>query len=239
MNTDHKKSVLEDDAFLYKRSHDTVTKEDLKNLTWKQKMQYFRDYYMKKVIIALIVVIAAASILNETIINRSDCVLYIACIDDCQILQSEELTQTLEDYIQIEDKNDYANISYYNLEDYNTNMAFLTHSTTGTIDLFISSSEFFEEKSALGLFADLSEVLPSELYEQLSDRLIESRTSETDIDGNVLSYGEYKPYGIDMSDSELFSEYDGIGNDPIICISVNTENTENAIKTLTYFLGLD
>lgn len=239
MNTDNKKSVLGDDAFLYQKSHDTVTKEDLKNLTWKQKMQYFKDYYMKKVILALIIVIAATSIINETIINRSDCVLYIACIDEYMINRSEELTETLTDYIQIEDKNDYVNVSYYNLDDYNTNMAFVTHSTTGSIDLFIASSDFFEEKAALGMFADLSEVLPKELYEQLSDKIIEGRTTETDVDGNIISYGEYTPYGIDLSGNEKYTEYEGIGEAPILCISVNTENMDNIIKALTYLFDLD
>lgn len=239
MNTDHKKSVLGDDAFLYQQSHDTVSKEELKNMNFKQKLQYFKDYYMKKVIVVLIIIIAAISILNETVFNRSDCALFIACINDCMINKSEDMTTALTDYIQPEDKNDYVNISYYDLEDYNTNMAFVTHSTTGSIDLFIASSEFFEEKAALGMFADLSEVLPAEIYEQLSDKLIEGRTAETDIDGNIVSYGEYTPYGIDLSGNEKLAEYETIGKNPILCVSVTTENMDNVIKGLTYLLDLE
>lgn len=239
MNTDYKKSVLGDDAFLYQRGHDTVTKEELKNLTFQQKMQYFKDYYLKKVIVALIVIIALASIINETVFNRSDCLLSIACIDEYQIMNSDELTEELSNHIEIEDKNDYFNISSYSLDDYNSNMAFLTHSTAGSIDIYIGSSEFFEAKAELGLFSDLSEILPEELYEQLSDKLVEGRTAETDIDGNVTSYGEYIPYGIDLSDNEIYKEYGGIGENPILAISVNSSNIDHAIEILTYLFGLE
>ena len=80
MDINHRKTVLDDDATLYNRKHDTVTKEDLKNLPFKQKLHYFKDYYAKIVIATVVVLIGVIMILNETIFNRHTCVMAVATL---------------------------------------------------------------------------------------------------------------------------------------------------------------
>ena len=239
MDINHRKTVLDDDASLYNKKHDVVTKEDLKNLSFKDKLRYFKDYYLKIVVIAVIILIGVCMILNETVFNRKTCVLSIACVNEYQIERSTELNTALEEIITIENKNDYANVAYYDLDQYNMNMAFITHTTTGGVDLMICSADQFESSANRGMLMDLSELLPSETYEKLSGSILESRTSDEDYDTGEITYGEMQPFGIDISGSEIYKEYGGYGDSPILCVMANTPNTENVLKAISYLTGIE
>lgn len=75
MNIEHKKTALGDDSVLYQKRDDSFGRKDLKSLTRKQKLQYFKDYYLMKVVVVLAVLIAVGSLLNGMFFNRSECVL--------------------------------------------------------------------------------------------------------------------------------------------------------------------
>lgn len=239
MDINHRKTALDDDASLYNKKHDVVTKEDLKNLSKKDKLRYFKDYYSKKVIVVLIIIIGIIMVLNEAVFNRKNCLLQIACLNEYQIENSEELAETLEELLNIENKNDYANVSYYDTDEYNMNMAYVTHTATGSIDLLICSEEQFETSANRGMLVDLSEFLPADMYEQLSDRILESRTSDEDYDTGAITYGEYQPFGIDLSGSEVYKEYGGYGDAPILCVMINATNTDNALTGIKYLTGIE
>lgn len=238
MDINHRKTVLDDDATLYNRKHDTVTKEDLKNLPFKQKLHYFKDYYAKIVIATVVVLIGVIMILNETIFNRQTCVMAVATLNDCQIVRSEELTEVLNEHFAAE-KNDYSNISYYDLSQYNMNMAYVTHTATGGLDIQICSKEEFESSAGRGLLMDLSEFLPENMYEQLSDRILEGRYVEEDYNTGEVTYGDYQPLGIDITDSKLLQEYGAIGEELILCVIVTSPNQENALKAISLFTGIE
>lgn len=235
MDIKNKKTALGDDASIYSRNRDAATKENMKNLTKKERFQYFLDYHSKKVIVILLIVGFAGMMLYETVINPSHCVFSVACVDDVSINDTDGAQADLEEYVEIENKNDYGSVSYYNREDYNSNTAFITHMMTGTIDIIICSEEYFQTGSEQGMFADLSEVLPEDLYNSLSDRILEGQYVDTDTDGTELSRGEVTPYGIDITGSVKFEEFEGIGGDPVLCVAASSENTENIIKIVTYF----
>lgn len=235
MDIKNKKTALGDDASIYSRNRDAATKENMKNLTPKERFQYFLDYHSKKVIVILLIVAFAGMMLYETVLNPSTCVFSVACVDDVSFSDIDNAQIDLEEYIEIENENDYGSVSYYNREDYNSNTAFITHMLTGTIDIVLCSEEYFQTASEQGMFADLSTLLPEDVYESLSERMIESKIADTDTDGTVLSYGEELPYGIDISGSSKFEEFGGIGDKPILCVATSSQNTENILKIITYF----
>lgn len=235
MNIEHKKTALDDDAYIYTRNRDETNKETVKNLTRKQKLTYFKDYYSVKVLVGIILVVMICSLLNQTVFNRSSCLLSIACVDDRQIIKAEEMGVALEEYLPIEGKNDYASVSYYDRDDAQMNMAYVTHYATGSIDLIICSEDYFKEASAQGMFADLNTFLTDENKALLSDRFLNAQIAQTDDDGAVIGYEDEAPYGIDISDSEIYREYDGIGDKVILCVHVNAGNKENAQKAISFF----
>lgn len=235
MEIEHKKTALDDDAYIYTRNRDAANKENVKNLTKKQKLAYFRDYYGVKTIVAIIAVVMVCSLLNQMVFNRQTCVLSVACVDDRQIMSQEEITEDLQEYLVIENKNDYASVSYYNREDTNMNMAYVTHAATGSIDIILCSYDYFVEASNQGMLADLNELLSEDQKAALSDRFLESQYIETDDDGETVSYGEMTAYGIDVSDSVKYAEFGGVGEQTILCVHVASPNTENTLKAIDYF----
>ena len=239
MNIEHKKTALDDSASIYSRNRDAANKENIKNLTPKQKVKYFIDYYSKTVAVIVIIIIGIISLLNETVFNRSTCVLSIACINDIQIGDSDAAIAALEDYLVIENKNDYSAISYYSTDDPNMNMAYIAHIAAGSVDLVLCSEEYFLNGCEQGMFADLSTFLSEEQYAILTDRMIDGQIGHRDDSGNIISYEDPLPFGMDISDSAVFEEFTGYGANPILCVAASSENYANTIKGISWLTGIE
>lgn len=234
MDIKFKKATLDDDALMYNRSKDTITREELKQLSFKQKLTYFKDYYAKITIVVIIIIIAVASLLNTTIFNRSTCMLSLILLNG-QMEDSDPLCESLEEYLEITNKNDYVSAESFNISDYQMNMAYSTRIWAGSADIIICSKSDFEDQAARGYCADLSETLPEEMFSALSDYIVEGQEEEIDEDGNVLSRYDPQPFGIDLSESSVLEEYEIICQDPVLFITANSPNPDNAVKTLAYF----
>ena len=53
MDVKQKKTALDDDSILYQKRDDTIGKKDISSLSGRQKLQYFKDYYLKFCILDL------------------------------------------------------------------------------------------------------------------------------------------------------------------------------------------
>lgn len=235
MNIEHKKTALDDDSVIYQKRDDSFGKKDIRNLSGKQKLQYFKDYYLLKVVVVLIALAAAGSLLNGMIFNRSECVLSLAFVNGSRIAQTEELNEALAQYLE-PGRNDYVSVENYGLDDYQMQMAFVTKMSAAAIDVVVCPQDYFEEGCTLGMFADLSEFLPEETYQELSGRILEGQEAERDVEGTVVSYHEAKPYGLDISGSGLFQEFGGTEESPVLCVMANTGHGENVRNVIAYFL---
>ena len=235
MDIRNKKTALGDDSEIYKSRDNSFGKKDLKNLSRKQKLEYFRDYYLMRVIVIAAVLIVAGSMLNVMVFNRSNCVLALATLNRAQVAYPEELGSALEEYLKAEGKNDYVSAEAFNLQDAQMQMAFSTKVAATGMDLVICSKDFFEEGSAGGMFADLSDILPEDTYEALAERMIEGKEAETDDDGNVTGWKEARPYGLDISGSTAFAKFGGVDEAPILCVMGNAAHLENVQKAIAFF----
>lgn len=236
MDTKFKKTALDDDAAMYQTSKDTITKEDLKNLSGKQKLLYFRDYYLKICIAVVIGVIFIVYFTYTTVINPSRDVLSIVFLNGSYIQDTTELRTFIEDTIGMERKKDHISIEYYDLEEYQMNMVFTTKIGAGSVDLIICTYSDFVEQAQRGMFADLREYLPQEMYRSLAEQIMTGRVAETDIGGNVLSYSEDIPFAIDLSDSDLCAEYVSSLEAPVLCVAASSSNIDNALKAIACFV---
>lgn len=235
MNIEHKKTALGDDSAIYQKRDNSFGKKNLGNLSKKEKLGYFRDYYLMKVIVAVVILIAVGALLNTTVFNRSECVLSVALINESQVTESDSLTDDLDAYLGELEKNDYVAVSNFGLDDYQMEMAFLTRTATSSIDLIICPEDYFEQACNQGMLADLSGFLPQETQDALSERILKGQEAETDDDGNIISYYEAKPYGIDISGSARLTQFGGVEEHPVLCVLLNVKNTENTLKAIEYF----
>ncbi len=237
MDIEHRKTTLDDDASIYSRTKDTVTKEELKNLPWRQKLDYFRDYYLVGLAALIAIVVVVAYMLYTSVINPSREVLSVAFLDDVFVSATDELGASLEEYIGMERKKDYVSVSYYDTDDYQSNMAYMTIAGARQLDLIICSEEQFEHQANLGLLADMKEVLPEETYAQLKDRMLTGHIVDIDVTGTVTTIGDDLEYGIDITDSAVLKQYASTGADRIVlCVFAAPAHEENALKGIEYFL---
>lgn len=236
MNVKFKETVLDDDAKMYQASKDTVTKEDIKKLSGKQKIVYFKDYYLKICLAIILCGIFVGSMIYTSIINPSSNVLSIIALNGSYIKDEEEMSNSLESIIGMEREKDYVSVEYVNSEDYQMNMAFFTRVAAGDVDLIICTYSDFAEQAKKGIFADLREYLPQETYKSLTDRIMLGKIVETDTDGNIISSSEDIPLGIDLFGSKVCAEYIESLETPVLCVAASSHNTDNALKAIAYLV---
>lgn len=102
--------------------------------------------------------------------------------------------------------------------DYESQMSFTTAIAGHTIDVMIADEEFLTYYAAKDAFYDLSELLPAELYEQLTPYLLFA----DDADG--VSHA----YGLDVSGCPLLMELDL--NAPVLTAAKGTEHARIVLK---------
>lgn len=237
MDVEHKKTALDDDSEIYKKRDNSFGKKDIHSLSRKQKLEYFKDYYLKKVLVILVAVVFVGSLLNSMVFHRSTCVLGLALLNESQIEEPEALSEALTEYLDITEKNDYVSVESFNLEEAQMQMAYMAKAAAGGLDAVICPRDYFEEGAERGMFADLREILPEETYTELSDRMLEVREGkDQDEEGNIVSYYEPRPYGIDISDSAHFESLGDNEEEPVLCILQGAVNTSNAAEAITYFV---
>lgn len=234
MNIEHKKTTLGDDSILYQKRDDSLGKKDISNLSRAEKMIYFKDYYLKIVIVAAIIIIGIGHLVYTTTIGRSISLASLVFIDESYLYDTGALCDTLKEYLGSERKQDYVSASNFNLENYQENMAFVTQLTTGTIDLIICPEEYFEQGCKIGYFMDLSQYLPEEMFSALEDRILEGSYAVKDEEGEVISYEDPLPHGISLKDTARYIEFGGMLEDSVLCVSGNSENPVNTLKVLSW-----
>lgn len=235
MNIEHKKTTLGDDSLLYQKRDNSLGKKDISNLSKVEKLGYFKDYYLKFVIVILIAVIAIGHLIYSTTLGRSVTLASVVCIDDAYMAESDTLSGILKEYLGSTRKQDFVSVSNYSVDDYQQNMAYVTQLTTGSIDLIICSEEYFEQGCNRGYFADLSEYLPEEMYTELKDQILEGSFAVTDDEGEVLSYEDPLPHGISLKGTSRYTEFGGMLDDAILCVTATSSNPENTLKVLSWF----
>lgn len=234
MEIESKKTVLNDEASIYQKRKNEYTKEDFKNMSSQDKLSYFKEYYLKIVIIGLVIVIAAGVLIKDIFFDHSQSVLYVSCVNECQIDATDELSTNLKDYIKPENEKDFVTAVNYDLNNTQLNMSFVTLLNAGTLDLIVCPYDYYVEAAGAGYFVDLSDFLPANTYAALSDKILMTGLIEWDSDGNVISTGEPQAFGIDISDNEYFSGCTENTDKVVLCVVNGTLQEENALKGIEY-----
>ena len=234
MDLTNKKTALDDAADLYQQREEKTQRERWKEMkTFRQKWDYFKEYYIVKTV-AIVVAIALLCYLGYTIfVPKPEKIFYTAIIDyvvpeTARLTMEEEFFAYLEGTEQqkIEFDDSFAFYKDYN---YAIRRSFMTYVVAGDMDVIIMPEFLFE--AYVAYYTPLADVLPSDLYEQLSEYFV--KAPKRDAQGNVLE-GTEQFYGIDITDVSLMQ--DTTSEERVILTvvgtSVHTENTVNFIKYL-------
>lgn len=234
MNIENKKTALDDDSLLYQKRDDSLGKKDTSSLSPVQKLGYFRDYYLKAVIVGVIILAIAASLIYNMFFRHQYTALSVAFLNDARIVDTQALSQDLYQYYGLTRADDFVDIENYNMDDYTLQMKFATLVAAKSIDAIVVSQEDFEYYAGLDYLIDLKQLLPADVYDKWKDRIVTGSVVDTDDNGNVIKTYPAAPYGIDISDCALFQNYEKIGDKAILGIVSNTERLDNVIYFLDY-----
>ncbi|MBE5930606.1 MAG: hypothetical protein E7268_06050 [Lachnospiraceae bacterium] len=234
MDISEKKTTLDDSASIYQKREEKTDKEKWRELKgFKAKWEHFKAYYLLKVFIWVCVIGFVGYAIYEMVAPDPERMLYVAILDT--VVQTDEmdaLKEGYEEYISLDEETQdvyFDNmIMVSNKADPTSAQKFTAHAFVGDIDIIIAREGLIKEYAGYYL-RPLSDQLPADLYEALSEKYCYARA--VDADGNV---GEELPYGVYIGEYAETSPYYG---EPIVLAIVgNSKRADNAEAFVRYLL---
>ncbi len=254
MDISDKKTVLDDAASIYQKREEKSERAKWKELKgFQAKWDHFRAYYLLKTAIwasvAVLVIYAGYAMLRP----KKEQVLYVAILDAVLLNdETEELQAGYNEYLGIDEKTQESRFDNSMLvsgvRQTSSMQQLMTHVFAGEIDVIIVGESTFKGWGGV-LFHPLSEQLPADLYEELSERFCYAPSQ--DGNGNIIE-GEEKPYGLYVTDlfrgrekpygdyvTELLSGRENEAEPLVLGICGNSGNEKNAEEFVRYILQRD
>lgn len=233
-----------------------IQTDKMKNMTAKQKAGYIADYYKWPIIITIAVVAGLIAFIHSQVTKKTN-VLYCEMINsnlyyDTQTTMMTDFAATEKDfdpkheemYLGVGMNIDYNNADNVTLS-YQEKLA--AEYNVGDIDITIANKAVISQYAQMEAYADLSSLLPADLYKELQDKGYKFYTC-TLTDDNGKSYTA--PVGIYIKDCPVFKKgcEDESGNnepvypeadgyEPIFTIAFNSSHTDYAIDFLRFLIS--
>ncbi len=236
---DLKKAKLDDDSFIYAKRDEKSTKEKWQEMNGKEKWKFFRDYYLFKVILGIIIIALLGKLCWDTFGPKPTEVLNIAIDSYSYLLEDfEDMQKQLIEHMELDTEESSLRLdTNYDLSnDQNSVQRISLYLMTGELDGLIATEKHFTGYVEKNAMAPLKDVLPADLYEQLSDKYFMGKVIDKELDGTINSISEEDVYGIYLDHLPLFSKYVEREDKPIFGIPASGADKENAITFLRFLL---
>ena len=204
-----------------------------KEMTWKQRWQYFMDYYFK---ITLVIVIAAGlviSFIKTVFFDKTETMVSMMVVDESIYMELDRAEEELKEKMGWTEKYQAAPFTLMSTGNYQTEVAIFTRLQAASVDVMICDRETFDTYTGYGYFDEAEKYIPEGM--DLSDTFITGCISERDDMGEVVGYGEELVYGFDLSGSEKYKELGGTLENPVLAVTANGEHRDMAASVIAYF----
>lgn len=236
---DIKKAKLDDDSFIYTKRENKSTKQKWSEMNRKEKWTFFVDYYLAKLIFGAIILGLVIKFGWDTFGPKPEEILNVA-IDSYAYLQEDFSAMQHEflDYMELNEEEYSVRLdpNYDLANDTDSVQRLSLYTMTNDVDALIAPDATFKTNMERGALIPLTEVLPEDLLESLSDRLVRGQIIETEIDGTITKVHDEEIYGIYLDNLPLFSKYTVRADKPIFGIIRTGTRQENAIAFLRFLL---
>lgn len=235
--------------------HDEIREQNakLKGAPLKEKLSYFKDYYLKATLAILAVVIFLGALVHSMMTGPKDTAFAALFFNDIGNSSDTTLADEFAAYrgIDTSEHDVYidATMNYYGIPDetepatqedaqkaLNNSMSSydsfielqkcMALIASKELDVIVGTQEAFDYFGKSDCFADVTTLLSPELLTKFEDKLYYVEIEET---------GKKIPCGIYVEDApklQAFHYYDDL--QPIFGFLVNSQNTENALAFLEY-----
>ena len=220
-----------------------LEKEKLREMNFKQKMEYLWEYYKLPFFGILIGVAIIAALINTWFFDTSPkTVFFIAWSTGYATEETlEGIVEILEDHLEIDRQSERVEISSFVSFDDNPTMIMANMSrmaamvAVGDIDAFILDPLMVADYSEVQYLKPLDDVLAEiRLIDPVTYSLIEDRLIRT-LHGPDEPGTEIRITGIDISSCPLFMEVGIFQEDLIFSVAVTSDNFDMVVGTIIRF----
>lgn len=230
-----KDSTLDDNAAIYVPREEKSEKQKLKEMNFKEKVSYFKDYYLVKTIIGLAVLGFATYFIYTVVTPKPETLLDAAIVN--YTFSDETVNKVSEDMNKLlvkdpKKENITIDASFYlgngnDTSEYTmgSQQRLQTYMFSGEIDVVIAPESVFQTFATSGYLDKLTEVLPTEFITSFTDSIFNSTTSDNPVSG---------AYGIYLDNTALFKEVSNTSDRPVLGILVNSKHKDNGVEFIKY-----
>lgn len=240
-----KQTRLDDSAEIYKRRGQVSEREKIKELDFAGKVEYFKNYYLAKLIVILLVVALVTWLLVTMFGPKKDKVLNLVFVnypisqEDIDIIQTD-----LSEILQLDaNKQEITFDTGYDLknDDYASIEKLATYVFAGAVDIFIAPESEFINYAVANTMYPLTDLFPTDLYSTLNqNELLICKTRMSEDETLVNATGPEGVFGIYIQDLPMFRSFkpEYVESDPpVLGVIASCKNRDNAIELIRYFLG--
>ncbi len=216
--------------------HDEIREQNakLKDAPLKEKLSYFKEYYLKTTLAVIAIAIFVGSLAYTMITAPDDTAFAAYFFNDTGDSSSTVLIDEFIAYTGIDTKEHEAYIDASmnysadsgNYTDYTGIEKTMAVIATNELDIIVGDQEAFDYFTRSECFHDVTTILPDNLLEKFQDKIYYYTFEET---------GETVPVGIYVTDSPKLNEnYYYVDKEPILGFLINSDSIENALTFLEF-----
>ncbi|MDD3205683.1 MAG: hypothetical protein PHS74_08125 [Lachnospiraceae bacterium] len=207
----------------------------LAEMTWKEKWNYFWDYYKVHTLVAIAVVVLLIFFIKDITTGNQDSVFQVAIVNsEVQSIEETE-AEKFGEYLGIDPKEEkvvFDNSYQINVDSADqmtvaSSQKMVANAQLALIDMIMAPEDVMDYYTYNSFLCDIRTILPEAQFEKLDEagRIFYSKTEE----------GKEIPVGIKVDDSSWVKKT-GIYavQKPILACVENTMHSENILKFIDY-----
>lgn len=234
-----KETRLNETAEIYQPRIKQTEKQKLSEMTMKEKIGYFNQYYKYKVLGTLAALAFVIYILYTVFSPKIETVFYAAIVNNYMDSESaDKFSSDFGKYLDLDfEKNNVVIDSSYFINDKDMSgsamqseqkLAVLVASQQ--IDVIIAPAEDFKSMAYYSYFDDLADQLPTDLYKHFTDKLYISKTEDDK---------DEKAFGIYLNNVKFLDTSGYLIKDPVLGIIGNSKYKTNSVEFIRYLFNIN
>ena len=216
-------------------------KSSKRKLTFSQKIQQFKDYYLGGTLAALAVAALVIFMASRLLSPKESADLTVAVFDtDLSSEALQEMEQAVRASLNLPEEAVIVIDTGYVSSNTNEYTRLSLLSANGQVDAVIAGREVFGELAGFGYFKDLSEFLPEDMLSAYAGNLVSCAYESDAVAQNAqqkgeLASGEY-PFGLSLEDSAMWKSMTADSSikpdKPVVGVILESENDSNVTGLL-------
>lgn len=224
--------MLKEDSLIYSKENRKPEREQIRNMPFGERVQYFFQYYALYVVITVAIVSIIALLLYHFLKPSEVTSLYVAIYNQAWSEESKaDLEKTLRKKAGIDKSaNVYIDDSFFDGQQGLDKLQ--VYLANKQIDLIIASKEDYKTLAGFGFYKDLEQV--SGIPEVFKDKFVGARgyldTDEISLDDHETGKGEELFYGMELAKNPWNQIEEQKNQSVVVSIAVDAPNEKNAVS---------